>query len=449
MGNKRRAATSATSDTINLKRRLPAYRQPETLLDLDINCTQIIFEHLTPIDLCRMQDAFPHLAELADRAFKNVLQMKPSWSKFEMGASTSDASCIFKHFGHLFRSLHVCGSIGNDTLKRVTQLTSLVLENVNIDGNMVQKLYTGMDLESLDFINCKFVISRGGNSRRKNSSLLRLTFQQTLPPLTFFAALLNNSERLQCLGIPIDLPADGYIQHIRNYATEGLGSKGVTEFMIFVEDSSHNSTIPNVLSNYRHLSKLSVTGRNTLNVCATPLLDSINQIVPKLDHLEMKGFTFKASALQMLSKMKNLRRVAVRGMVNCETNELVSMVASLPLITNLTLSFEGCCSLKSAKPNVSLSVVKDLVTAGKELNCLQLLHVSGMQIENKLYSELVELLEGANRKMAVAVVGCGSTSSLDIPLNVRRSNVRHWIVDYGSDGVCGCKVDGLICSSLV
>lgn len=443
---KRLATSRTTMDAASIKKRLRAYQADAPFLNLNDDCMVTIFEHLSQIDLCHVRNVCRRFAPLAETAFEYVLKRKPEWNKIVMAetdwyklimneSSTSDARRIVYKFGHLFRSIHVVGNTDSNILQRLTEITSLTLERVTIDRKMVRALSAVTHLKTLDLVDCTFLINKDNTSLSYKSLLLtRLTFQKVLPPLYVFTKLLQCTQRLRCLGLPIDLP-DGYIKDIGKHA------KKLPELIIFVNDNSVAATVPNMLGILKSVKKLTVSGHKTLGMCATTIIDGIKPNLPQLIHLEVKGFSFTRMTFNSMSEMKNIRHLTLMGMFTCEKTEFVSMVASLPHLSNLTFSLESCCSLKCERRDVEFNVMKDIVEAGTELNVLKLLCVRELRIDEKGYAKLLDAVKSASRKekLAVEIAGCGKTTSFDVPMHVQKTNEPYLRIDYSVDKSGSCN----------
>lgn len=434
---KRRAESPPTLDAVSIKKRLRGYQTEEPFLHLNDDCLMGIFEHLTQVDLCHVRRVNARFDPLVERVFRCALKKKPDWNKFEMAESTSDTRRIFYNFGHLFQWFHAIGNTDDDIFERLPQITSLTLERLNIDWKMIRKIHGIQCLKTLDLVNCTFdhhpKINTAPNI--KYSTLQRLTFQ-TLLPTRIFSKLLQYSQQLRCLGLPIDVP-ESYNDHIQKY-----GQK-LTEFILFANDNFVSSTVPNVLSDLKNVKRLTLSGYRTLGAPATSFLVSIKNNASQITHLEIKEFTFKKPAIDTISELKSLQHLTLTGMFDCEKTEFVSLVTALPLLTSLTFTLDSCCSLKCHSRDVNFNVMKSIVEAGKELNVLKLLHVRLIRIDGKAYAELLKVLEKRVRKekLLIAIDGCGSTTGFDVPMHVQSANEKCLEIGYDVYKGCSCNDD--------
>lgn len=434
---KRRLEDHATLDADSIKKRLRSYRFRTSLLDLNDDCLRSIFDHSDKVDLCHMRNVCTRFASLAESAFSVHLKLRPQWTKLKAEHSKSDMRRIFYNFGHLFRSFHACGDIDSDVLQRLTQLDSLILERVRVDSEMVSTIHAGEHLKILDMFNCTFVPSNRDNALRilsralckRSSSLKRLLFQQQIPPLRLFSKFLRFNKQLRCLGLPTDIP-ERYISQILKNAEH------LNELVLFSNNSESNH-IFQLIRNLKNPKLVAIDGRANVMVSAEPLLDRMRQTTPDIALLVLTDFIFDPESISIISEMKEIQHLVLRGKINCPGSVLVSLVASLPLLYNFTVSFKSC---SSDYPNrgVTVNVLKEMVRAGKKLSFLKLSYVRDIRVNANDYAELDDLVRRDSRKqkLAIAIEGCKLTTRVDVPIRVQRVDLK---ICYTNNITCLCK----------
>lgn len=443
---KRRPANIASTNANPINKRLRSYNNG-SFLHLNDDCLLGIFEHLTRIDLCHVKNVCDRFAPLAETAFRLNLRNKRCWANYKMERTNSDTRHVFYNFGHLFKSFQVYSKIDSDILERLTQMTSLILVNSEIDWKMTRAIYSAEHLKILDMVSCKFVGDFGhntpGNScnivhntsenssqslHNKDASLVRFILQQTLPPLHTFKNILQRNQQLRCIGIPIDIPEE-YISNILIHAQQ------LSELVIFT-NGSDSRRIYQLVSRLRPPKLLAFNGNVSLER-VSPLLQGIKQTTSDVSLLILSDFFVDEQAIELISQMKNLRHVVLKGKFACLVTEMVSLVASLPLLNNFSISFKSC-STRYQNVDFTFDHLKHMVKVGRELDFLKILYARSIRINGEDYAELVDLLQKYNRKLklSIKIQGCKLSTSFDVPMHVRRADLK---VEYFKNVACICK----------
>lgn len=413
MGNRKRRTRALDSpDADSIKKRLRANRCNTGLLDLNDDCLLAIFEKLNGIELCHMQNVCKRFGSLTEGTFRSLLKQNPEWASSDIGGPECDTRRIFYKFGHLFATFHVHSDIDYDVLQRLTELTILNVVSGRITTSSSKRL------------------------RVKRSPLQRLTFSDKLPPLSIFKKMLQSSQQLQCLGLPLSV-SDKYIPHIQKLARQ------LTELDFHTPVNSVGPELPTLLRYLKNLRKLIITGSMTRSInSAKPILESIKHNIPGLIHIELKEFMLRKQYLQIVSQMESLQHITMMGIFDCLKSEIVSMVAALPSLITLTLAFENCCSPNCRSRNVDFGIVKDIVEAGKKLNSLKFVDAIEMRIDGDGYAKLLDILKGNNRteRLTIAIEGCRKTTTFDVPMEVQKANDECLRIDYDVEGRCRCSL---------
>lgn len=413
------------------KKRLRSHESDRNFLKLNDDCLLGIFQHLSQIDLCHVRNVCPRFAPLAETAFGILLRKNRAWKKLEKDRRRSDTRRIFYNFGHLFKMFRVVGEIDSDILQRLTQITSLILVNVTIDGKIARAIFSAEHLKILDLVDCKFISNVGSRNyskrpRGEDASLIRLIFQQTVPPLDIFTRILTSNQHLRCLGIPITIQED-YVHRILTHASK------LSELVIFANDSNSRQ-MHKLVSNLKSPKLLAFNGvTRIMNVA--PLLQGIENTSFDISLLILSEFIIDEESITLISKMKNLQHVVLKGQFTHLGSEFVSLAASLPLLNNFTIAFKQC-SIDYKCAGFTFNVVKDIVKAGKGLEVLKILSARNIHINEEGYADLVDIFQKNSRKkkLSIEFLGCKATTSLGVP--VQRSDLK---IKYGRDATCVCK----------
>lgn len=428
------ACNSGPGATYASKKRLRSHESDRNFLKLNDDCLLGIFKHLSQIDLCHVRNVCPRFAPLAEAAFGLLLRKNRAWTKLEKDRRRSDTRRIFYKFGHLFKMFHVVGEIDSDILQRLTQITSLILVNVTIDAKIARTIFSAEHLKILDLVDCKFISNVGQDKSRKSSkrlreegaSLIRLIFQQTVPPLDIFTKILMSNQHLRCLGIPITIQED-YVLQILTHASN------LSELVIFANDSNSRQ-IHQLVSNLKSPKLLAFNGVTRI-IDVAPLLQGIENTSLDISLLILSEFIIDEKSIALISQMKNLQHVVLKGKFTHLGSQFVFLAASLPKLNNFTIAFKQC-SIDYKCAGFTFNVVKDIVKAGKGLEVLKILSARNIHINKEGYAELVDIFQKNSRKkkLSIEFLGCKATTSMGVP--VQRSDL---IFKYARDATCVCK----------
>lgn len=432
---KRHIESPSASDVSPIKKQTSEYSGTDSLLVLNDDCLLSVFEHLSQSDLCNVQNVCRRFAPLAETAFRSNVIRRPDWVQFQPVNSMPNRRRIFYKFGHLFRSFHAWGKLDSDILQRMTHLTRLTLLRVALDSEIVGVIHSAKHLEVLNMYHCDFENESSGNSSKSVNVLRRLTCQDQLPPLHTFSEFLQYNQQLNRLGLPTGIP-ESYVRSIVQHAPQ------LTELVLFIT-KYQTTAIIELISNLKALKMVTINApadmiSPLLNTHRTKLLVGMQETNPGITDLQLNDFVFDSDVMTIISKMKNLQHLALKGKFVCLENDFVSLVASLPCLNKFTVSFKSC-TIGHQREHVTFTfdTLRDIVDAGSNIDFLSFRYARDIHIDEMGYAELLDILKRDIRKQKISLVieGCKLTTSFVVPKCVQRKNLE---IDFTKNKSCGC-----------
>lgn len=429
---KRGIINFATMDISPIKR---LNHSSENLLDLNDYCLLEILEKLSHIDLCHVQNVCRRFVPLVESAFRRNIKTIKGWNKFHITSTTPNNRRVSSKFGHYMHSLNAWIALDLHILEQLTQLRQLTLLHVTIDWSMVDKIHSAKHLQVLKMYYCKFIERKternlSKNLRENNSPLFWFSCQDKLPPLDMFTEFLQFNQQLRGLSLPNTIPQT-YISQIQLHAPQ------LTELLVF-NNSSTDSNTNHLIRNVNNLKWLFISSREQRNAYDTPLFRGMVTTSSTLTHLKLKDFAYDKKVFKVIATMKNIHHLELRGRFLNVASHLVTMVAALPRLHSFILSFESCWQYdRSINCNIDVYTLKAFIEVGKELNRLCLVGIKGIEIDEEAYKELLYAVRRGNRSLSIAINGCKFTTSFNVPLNVRQTDLN---IDYYCLR-CSCESD--------
>lgn len=455
---KKRSRDITALDTNSAEKRLRAYHTETTILDVNDHCLLTILAYLNENDLCHVRNACTRFVSLSEGAFLSICKTRKN--NFRAYCENSELRRIVCNFGHLFEScmftsisdsvdldsglhfqyVNVDRNFNSGILQRLTHLTSLTLDDVNVDSEIIGVIHRAEHLNDLSLY-CTYDSSCGNKSRNvsiqtKKSSLTYLQFDEQVPPLNTFIEFLQFNPKLLSLSLPSDIPSN-YIRHIEKHSNQ------LVELYFFTRQNSKSISIriQKLLSNLQNLKQVTFSGSgfNYSNRSAKPFVDAVKN-AQNISRLRFDELTFNKSSIEIISTMKNVRRLELSGIFNCSETEFVSLVTSLSMLVSLTLSFED--SSHHHNRDVNFNTLKEIVTFGKRLKYLEMNSVKGIRISETDFGDLVQVLKERGEdeiRLTITIEGCRSTTSFDVPMPVQKSNENYLRIVYTTDIFCECR----------
>lgn len=427
----------------------------DSLLHLNDDCLQTVFEYLDIENLCQMANVCHRFRIVAEQAFKR------NHKDFILDRRNAKISIMRRalcKFGHLMESFDASAAyfdrpsafdIGALVKYCSNQLEELLLRNVTIDCDAAAPLFRRLKLLSLSM--CDFTGRTKPRQLFMSMKKLEILDFKALGIAGSCRYVVRTYPKLQQLNFDICYP--GYFAfldmvamnpHLRRIVAYGYPEDIFIEAVVSSTPSLErlmftlglmNST-PEIqtkrafmkLSKLKQLKKLSlIAGWETYGKLVGPLMDAFEKEKIQLDELELIEFSIRSKDIKSLLKMKSMEVMMLGEIVQANEAEVVAMATELPELSILHLYFDP-----KVKNPITVNGLVEIVKNRKKLTYIGLVGVQNLKIDQNAYQNLLEVAQnrrdggggsgGVNEKqLFIDIFGDEKSSSFNVPPAMQKS----------------------------
>lgn len=167
-----------------------------------------------------------------------------------------------------------------------------------------------------------------------------------------------------------------------------------------------------------------------------PLADAFAKANVQLEKLDLSDVFVTPKDIKSINKLKTLKYLVLDQVKNVKEADLIPLTSNLPLLVQLQLYF-GYAIVKA----FTVDGLVKMIQSAKHLGFLALMGVRNLHIDQAAFTKLLEVVQIQQEKLTIHIVGCQTTTSLNVPENIRRANAKRLVITYEKDDNvrCGCE----------
>lgn len=417
------------------------------LLDFPNECIHEIFDRLDILGLCRMADVSKRFRAIAEKTFRkryNELDYK------DVGYKRSLLRRVLCKFGHLITSiddgyciLRVKEQIDTYAISvYCTKLEDLTLRGMIIDCDEMKRLFSR--LKSLKLVWCEFLgykydlfkncrklqvlyfyhAKYSGFIGKKYPKLVDLQFDTACRDNKTIVKLISRNPQLHRLLIPVEMN-DFFISTVVQHASNLECLRFSPGIMPTVKIPTYTEQGLMQLSRLKKLKTLHLNTKNeTYTKSIAALMNALAEEKVALEVAYLRNFSIYPEDVRSFNNLKTITAIVWHEIAACSDDDLISIVRGLPSLNTLMLHF-SCNNRNHFTVYGLISVVK----AGKELRYVHLNGVQNFRIDQIVNDKLAEAVKSQwmfrdMKKLFIQICACKCTSSLDIPIGIRREYAK-------------------------
>ncbi|XP_031636623.1 uncharacterized protein LOC116349362 [Contarinia nasturtii] len=461
-----KAVVSEETSKSQPKTDAPKKESSNSMLCLNDDCLQKLFEHLDINSLCQMANVCKRFRPITMQVFSHCHK------KFVFKAlrcKNSDFRRALCKFGHLMTSINASEANlgnyderldGNAIVKYCTNnLEELIVRQATIDCDAFKPLFSR--LKCINLIECEFTGNKTDlfkscpnleilsfHADFLGSDMIDLGYDELLSSIDFVVrkfpklkrlgfdcsydahlklfnllALNPQVKEIDVIANPEDVFIDGIVKNAKNLEVLKLRCSDSGP-----EVETRKGFLK--LSKLKKLQKLYFeAGSEEYGKFFGPLMDAFAKEKVPIGQLEMFNFNIRPKDIKSILKLKTMKILSLNSIEKASDADLVPLATQLQLLEHLQLDFTN------VKAPITANGLVNMAADGNQLEYMALINVQNLKIDQKVFENILQAVQSRSngKKLTIDIVGSyDKTTSFNVPGEIQRAANAHLIINYST-----------------
>lgn len=452
---------SAIEEFLSKLNPAPENAPSNSLLHLDDKCLAKLFEYFDADTLCTMANTCKRFRATAEKVFSEQYKNFKCPRRYD----TSKVRRVIRKFGSFINSfvsddLHGLEPSIIAALVKYCRpnLRKLSLAQTEIDCKLIRPLFPqlkDLTLDTCDFVgnpkslfeicwNLEYLYFDPGAEGddinflvQKYPKLKGLAIDCNPPMDDIIYPMLESNPQLKNLTL-MAIADDDLISNVVE-CTKNLEQLTIRPGGMFKEPEEQTKRGLTQLAKLRKLTHLTLDASyEAYAELIGPLADAMSKAKARapFEKLDLSGVYIDSKDIPSICKLVTLKRLLLNDMRNVTDTDLISLTASLPLLAELQLYF-GYGIDKA----ITVDTLVQMIENAKDLEFLALIGIRNLRINQTAFEKMLDTVPVERKKLTIHVIGCKTTTNVNVPENIRNSNEKRLVIVHteDDDNRCPCQ----------
>lgn len=169
-----------------------------------------------------------------------------------------------------------------------------------------------------------------------------------------------------------------------------------------------------------------------------PLADALTKAKTRapMEKLDLRGVYIDSKDIQSICKMTTLKRLLLNEMRNVTETDLISLTANLLSLVELQIYL-----VYGVEKVMTVDGLVQMIKNTKNLEFLDLIGIRNLRIDQAAFEKMLHALQNERKKLTMQIIGCKTTTSVNVPENIRKDNDKRLVIVHTEDyeNRCPCN----------